>query len=99
MSSNDRQYTEKRDFIRMNVDSRATLTANGQQFDAHCLDLSSTGLQLLARAELQIGEQVEVLIASGHPELKGLHVTATVVRVSRHEDGRQNIGLEITSMN
>ncbi|TBU97236.1 PilZ domain-containing protein [Stutzerimonas kirkiae] len=98
MSGIDRHYTEKRNFIRMNVDSRATLIAHGQQFEAHCLDLSSTGLQLLARTELDSGDEVDVLIPSSHPGLKGLQVKARVVRTARHDDDRQSLGLEIIAM-
>jgi hypothetical protein len=56
MSLSDRSYSEKRDFIRMRIDSRAVLRTNGQEIDAICRDLSSTGLQVEARSNAKEGD-------------------------------------------
>ena len=39
-------YSEKRDFIRMRVETAATFVLDGKTYDAVCVDLSSTGMQL-----------------------------------------------------
>lgn len=98
MTGNDRFYSEKRDFIRMQVETHASLVVNGQTIDALCLDLSSAGMQLVADTRLQVGDQVRVHIPSSHNALKGLNAEAEVVRADTAEDGRQTLGLAILSM-
>lgn len=98
MSQNDRYYSEKRDFIRMQVETVVSLTHGEQTCSGVCLDLSSTGMQVLAETTLQLGDRVQVHIPSAHSELKGLDATTEVVRVGTHEDGRQTLGLAILSM-
>src|SRR5690606_9199259 len=98
MTQSDRYYSEKRDFIRMQVETAISLTHGDQSCDGVCLDLSSTGMQVLAETALQLGDRVQVHIPSPHSELKGLDAETEVVRVAEHEDGRQALGLAILSM-
>ncbi|MBM7059173.1 PilZ domain-containing protein [Pseudomonas sp. UL073] len=98
MSQNDRDYSEKRDFIRMRVEAPVTLVHAGKEIPALCLDLSSTGLQLEAVSAVSVGERVRVRIPSPHQELKGLDAEAEVVRVAAIEGGKQAIGLAIVAM-
>ena len=98
MTQSDRYYSEKRDFIRMQVETAVNLTHGEQTCSGVCLDLSSTGMQVLAETTLQLGDRVQVHIPSSHSELKGLDATTEVVRVEAHEDGRQTLGLAILSM-
>ena len=48
MSGNERDYAEKRDFIRMRVDAEVSLIHAGQVIAATCVDLSSSGMQVQA---------------------------------------------------
>ena len=98
MSQNDRDYSEKRDFIRMRVEAPVTLVHAGQEIPALCLDLSSNGLQIEASCALSVGERVRVQIPSPHKELKGLDAETEVVRVSSLDDGKQAVGLAIVAM-
>ncbi len=98
MSQNDRDYTEKRDYIRMRLETQVTLNHGGQSVPALCRDLSSTGMQIEAQCQAKIGDRVSVLIPSSHDSLKGLETEAEVVRVTDLEDGRQILGLAVTSM-
>ena len=54
MTLNDRDYSEKRDFIRMQIETAITLTQGSQRHEGVCLDLSSTGMQVLAATNLQM---------------------------------------------
>ncbi|UTW08250.1 PilZ domain-containing protein [Pseudomonas benzenivorans] len=99
MSQSDRDYSEKRDYIRMRLEAPVTLHCAGREIPALCLDLSSTGMQLEAQSALSMGDKVRVHIASEHNELKGLDAHAEVVRVSQLDGGRQALGLAIISMN
>ncbi|WP_417775629.1 PilZ domain-containing protein [Stutzerimonas xanthomarina] len=98
MTQQDRDYSEKRDFIRMNIETAITLTQGDHHYQATCLDLSSTGMQVVAATRLQTGDKVQVHIPSEHSELKGLEAETEVVRVATLEDGRQSLGLAILSM-
>jgi len=98
MSQSDRDYSEKRDYIRMRLDAPVTLHHAGREIPALCIDLSSTGMQLEAECSLVIGDTVRVHIASEHNALKGLDAQAEVVRVTALDNGRQAVGLTITSM-
>ncbi|GLZ86816.1 pilus assembly protein [Metapseudomonas resinovorans] len=98
MSLDDRNYSEKRDFIRMQVQSKAILEHAGQQSPARCLDLSSSGMQLEVSAELSVGDRVRVLIPSEHSSLKGLEADAEVVRVGEGTKGSLILGLAILDL-
>lgn len=98
MSTYERDYSEKRDFIRMQVEAQAQLTAQGQTVVATCKDLSSTGLQLEAPTQLRLGDKVSVCIPSEHEQLAPLNIEAEVVRAVSLEDGRQSLGLTVLSM-
>lgn len=98
MSQNDRDYSEKRDYIRMRMEAPVTLQHGGRDIPALCLDLSSTGMQLEADSNVSLGDKVKVHIASDHNQLKGLEAEAEVVRVSDLGQGRQSLGLAILSM-
>ncbi|HLD68252.1 MAG TPA: PilZ domain-containing protein [Pseudomonas sp.] len=98
MSQNDRDYSEKRDYIRMRMEAPVTLQHGGRDIPALCLDLSSTGMQLEAESSVSLGDKVKVHIASDHNQLKGLEAEAEVVRVSDLGQGRQSLGLAILSM-
>ncbi|MDD0841211.1 PilZ domain-containing protein [Pseudomonas sp. Gutcm_11s] len=98
MSQNDRAYSEKRDFIRMRLETPVTLHHAGKEIQAQCLDLSSTGMHVEANCQLAMGDQVKVHIPSDHSELKGLEAQTEVVRVTPLDNGRTSIGLAILSM-
>lgn len=98
MSQKDRDYSEKRDFIRMPIDSIVQLVDGERRINGSCLDLSSTGMQVLAPTSLKIGDRLRVLIPSEHPTLKGLDAETEVVRIATLEDGQQSLGLAIRAM-
>lgn len=94
----ERNYSEKRDFIRMNLNAPITLSQGGQSIQGVCHDLSSTGMQVLVAGSFQQGEKIRVQIPSEHAELTGLDALTEVVRIDNLEDGRQSLGLTILSM-
>jgi hypothetical protein len=99
MSQNDRDYSEKRDFIRMRVDADITLLYAGQIIPAMCVDLSSSGMQVQAPRSFKVGDKLSVRIDSEHSALKGLEAETEVVWLADLEDGGQKLGLTIISMN
>ncbi|MDY7559736.1 PilZ domain-containing protein [Pseudomonas sp. 10B1] len=99
MSQNDRDYTEKRDYIRMRVDADITLLYAGQVVPAICVDLSSSGMQVQVPRAFNVGDKLNVRIDSDHSSLKGLEAKTEVVWLVAQEDGGQKLGLTIISMN
>ncbi len=98
MGMNDRSYSEKRDYIRMRVETSVILHHGGKEIPAHCFDLSSTGMHLEAVSAVTVGEIVRVHIPSDHAALKGLDVEAEVIRATDMGDDRQSIGLTVVKM-
>ena len=99
MSQNDRNYAEKRDYIRMRVDADVTLLYAGQIIPAVCVDLSSSGMQVEAPRVFKVGDKLSVRIDSDHAALKGLEADTEVVWLTDQGEGGQKLGLTILSMN
>ena len=98
MGVNDRSYSEKRDFIRMRVETTVILHHRGQEIPAHCFDLSSTGMHLEAVSAQSIGERVDVRVPCDPTASQGQDVEAEVIRATDMGDGRQSIGLTVVKM-
>ena len=98
MSLNDRNYEEKRDYIRMRVDADISLLHAGQVIPAVCIDLSSSGMQVQAPRTFSVGDKLSVRIDSDHTALKGLEAETEVVWVTDEAEGGQKLGLTIVSM-
>lgn len=69
MSEHERDYAEKRDFIRMRVDANVSLIHAGQEIDGVCVDLSSSGMQVQAPRQFTVGDLLTVRIESEHAAL------------------------------
>lgn len=99
MSHSERDYSEKRDFIRMTVDAKVTLRFAGRSIAAICRDLSSNGMQVEAQSALHVGDQLQVHLPSEHPSLRDLNADVEVIRVEQTGPGAQTLGLSILKMN
>lgn len=99
MSQNDRDYSEKRDYIRMRVDAEITLIHAGDLIPAVCIDLSSSGMQVRATRSFKVGDKLRVLIDSEHAALKGLEADTEVVWTREQDNNAQKLGLTILKMN
>lgn len=98
MSQSDRDYSEKRDYIRMRVDADITLIHAGQVIAAVCVDLSSSGMQVQAPRAFKVGDRLSVRIDSDHSALKGLEAETEVVWANDQGGGAQKLGLSILKM-
>ncbi|AZE65988.1 PilZ domain-containing protein [Pseudomonas synxantha] len=97
MSEHERDYAEKRDFIRMRVDANVSLIHAGQEIEGVCLDLSSSGMQVQAPRQFNVGDPLTVRIDSEHAALKGLEADTEVVWTKAAGD-EQHLGLRILKM-
>ncbi|MGM0413207.1 MAG: PilZ domain-containing protein [Pseudomonadota bacterium] len=91
-----RGHSEKRDFIRMEVDCEVEFRPAGASAmeQGRGRDLSATGVSFLAERELAEGETLEVRVLPVRPGVSPLHAEATVVRVEPEGEGHR-IGCRI----
>ncbi|SDS46103.1 PilZ domain-containing protein [Halopseudomonas xinjiangensis] len=100
MSFHDQQYSEKRDYMRMQVQATAVmkLPELGETLAVQCHDLSSQGMQATSELAVAPGTAVEVSIPSPNPHLPGLEAKGSVVRCSEDEAGRHILGVQFDSL-
>lgn len=99
MSTADRDYDEKRDFIRMRMNTQAQVYVEGDNtaITAHCQDFSAVGMSLILDKPLPIGTTIRVVIESPNEQLSSLDAQAEVVRCDA--DGQQyRHGVEIRGL-
>lgn len=84
-----RDYEEKRDFIRMQLDCQAQCTdlRSGERFTAQARDLSGKGLCLELTRSLPPGTLLEVVIEPQKAVVPPLHAVVEVVRVEPDMSG------------
>lgn len=94
-----RDYAEKRDFIRMQVNAKIDLKIypTGESKTAVCKDLSGMGMLLQLDAPLAIDTEVETALPSNSPDFPTFRTTARVVRCDQAE-GAYLIGLAIVKI-
>ena len=97
VSEHERDYAEKRDFIRMRVDANVSLIHAGQEIEGVCMDLFSSGMQVQAPRQFNVGDLLTVRIDSEHAALKGLEADTEVVWTKAAGD-EQHLGLRILKM-
>lgn len=100
MSTADREYSEKRDFIRMSMNTTVDVYPEGQAkgLTGTCSDLSATGMSLHLNAAVAEGTEVRVVIASPNAQFESLNARARVTRCDPEDDGRFRLGLQVLSM-
>ncbi len=98
MSVQDRDYSEKRDFIRMKVNTPAQIlieTDDEPNCDAICNDLSGGGMSITVDKELSLDSEITVTVTSEHGHSPILKARCCVARVQAQEEGTYSVGLEI----
>jgi LDH2 family malate/lactate/ureidoglycolate dehydrogenase len=97
MSSIDKSFSEKRDFIRMKISAPlgATLSHGAGVIEGVCRDLSGGGMQVETTTEIPTGTELVVEISSVHGHNPTLHAKAKVARCSTINTGSFMLGLEI----
>lgn len=81
-------YEEKRNFIRMKVDTMVTFTkADGKdRYEGRCRNLSGAGMLLETQKKLEMGDRLKVTIPSEGPDFAPLEAIVEVVRVIPEPD-------------
>jgi hypothetical protein len=95
MSVIDRPYSEKRNFIRMKINSPVTIVHEGNSYQATCKDLSGAGMQLESDGPFSIGDELQVTIQQSGDNRLPFNAIVEVTRVQDSETGKQAVGLSI----
>lgn len=96
---NARDYDEKRDHIRMKLDTPIQVKLDtGNYIEGTCLDLSVNGMQLELDQAIDTGECIEACIRTGMSKVPDLFSKATIVRTTRIDANRYLHGVHIESM-
>ncbi|WP_045860588.1 PilZ domain-containing protein [Teredinibacter purpureus] len=98
-----RDYQEKRNFIRMKVETPITinLTSHDEAHQGVCIDLSGGGMLVEAPAAIPIGTIADVSIKSDHGHSPMLQARVVVRRVESRPDTKMHpclLGMVITSV-
>lgn len=89
MTSKNNEYGEKRNFIRMFINTQVTITDpfTGDTFDGQSRDLSGDGISIVTSKEFQLGQELELHICSKHDTMSPLTASLKVKRIIKLDDG------------
>lgn len=83
-----KDYSEKRDFHRMQVESKIEIIdSEGSSFMGTCKDLSATGMQLLVDKAVAVGEELTTVLHSSGDQFPPLETICEVIRCEPEGDG------------
>ena len=95
MESIDRTYNEKRDFIRMQVNSPLDIRHEGKDYQGICKDLSGAGMLIETDQLFEIGAHLEISIQQQGETHLPFHATAEVTRIEGESGEGHILGLSI----
>ena len=95
-----RDYQEKRNYIRMQMDVPAsiTVTHKGNVIQARCQDLSGNGMLIMSPEPFEDGTEFTIVIASTQPTLPPLEATVKTMRCIQRDD-QYELGVIIEDIN
>lgn len=83
-----RNYSEKRDFHRMQVNSEIEVaTKDGRRFKGICRDLSGTGMQLYLDQPVAVGDELLTVLPSASEAFPPFETSLKVLRTAPDGDG------------
>lgn len=99
MNLANRSFEEKRNFIRMRVDSPVDVKLGQQrQWEGKCHNLSGGGMLISVPEPLPLGVELEVTLSSPHGHNPMLKALAKVCRVNPQAPLDCRVGLEILTL-
>jgi c-di-GMP-binding flagellar brake protein YcgR len=101
MKSMMRDYSEKRDFMRMKVDSAIELRLpdRSRSLQGICRDLSGTGMGIEVAEAFEIGAELDACLPSSNANFPPFQTRVRVIRITRLDNGNQRLGVEIVNIN
>ncbi len=85
----DKQYSEKRDFIRMFVDAEVTFNLTGTKdlFTGKARELSGKGVSFISAQCVNEGDVLNISVSARETSIAPLEITARVVRTEKLNPG------------
>jgi len=95
-----RTYDEKRDFIRMKVDTEITLSFdnNDKRVKGLCRDLSGTGMLIEVTEEVPEGSTCKTTLPSSNEAFPALDASNKIIRCTELGEGKYQLGTEILAI-
>lgn len=91
-----RNWDEKRDFIRMKVETQITLSLDDKiTVDGFCRDLSGTGMLIEVDREVGAGTTCQTKLPSNNEAFPSLDATIKVIRCTQVSENKYQLGTEI----
>jgi len=92
-----REYSEKRDFIRMRVNAQLSITRedNRNATTGICRDLSGTGMLIEVKESIPEGTRLFTSLPSQNESFPAFESMVTVVRCDPRDDGTYLLGVTI----
>ncbi|MBR9870210.1 MAG: PilZ domain-containing protein [Gammaproteobacteria bacterium] len=83
-----KDYSEKRDFYRMQVNSTIQITdGNGETITGICQDLSAAGMQLQVDRPFPVGAELKTVMEAAGDQFPPLETVGEVLRCAPDETG------------
>jgi len=84
----ERNYEEKRSYIRMKVDTAIYFTVAGsnERYEGRCKDLSGAGMLIESAKKLQLTQRLNVSVPAQGPDFQSLNALVEVIRVRPFPD-------------
>lgn len=100
MNPPNREYSEKRNFHRMQIGSPVSITLpdSGEEIVGKCLDLSGGGLSVEIDRELPLGMELNICIMPPVGVTPMLNARTKVNRIENATDANCTLGLEIVEV-
>ena len=99
MATNDRNYEEKRNYIRMTMNATARLTINdNSSIEVTCIDLSAGGMTIQSKEAIPPGTTIQVDIESPNAQFQSMSAKGTILRCEETTDGEFDLGVEIDTI-
>lgn len=100
MAGND--YEEKRDFVRMRIDTQITYSLNGNSEVTHqgnSMDLSAKGLYMVTDFQPAIGDTIDIVMNPSSERLPPFVAEGKVIRSEPNEDKANlfNVSVELVN--
>jgi len=97
MANND--YDEKRDFVRMNIDTQITYKikgGDGQSYTGISENLSATGLSMDTSYQLSKGDEIELIMNPSGDKLPPFVAEGTVLRIEEKSTDKFHASISLT---
>lgn len=83
-----KDYSEKRDFHRMQVESVIEITdSKGVTFAGTCRNLSAAGMQIFVEKPVAVGEELTTVLHSNSDQFPPLETICEIIRCEPEGDG------------